>query len=139
MAAPYLKTGHSAAEWDLEALVGAGGLRSNVNDLLTFLHAHVYPGQTKLEAPIRSALTNRFQEDEDNWVGLGWHCKRDGDHEFWWHNGGTGGYASFVGMDRDAEVAIVALGNADFYQEITQAGFEFLAALGIAAGQRDTR
>jgi|GEM_PF-1257751 len=139
MAPPYLKTGRPTVEWDCEALVGAGGLRSNVNDLLTFLHAHMYPEQTKLEAPIRSALTKRFQEDENNWVGLGWHCKKDGDHEFWWHNGGTGGYASFVGMDRETEVAIAVLGNADFYREITEAGFDFLPAVTTAAGQPDTR
>ena len=30
-----------------------------------------------------------------------------------WHNGGTGGYASFVGFTRETEAAVVVLANSE--------------------------
>ena len=45
-------------------------------------------------------------------IGLGWIIASDGDYEFVWHNGGTGGYASFMGFDPEAGEGIVILSNA---------------------------
>jgi hypothetical protein len=43
---------------------------------------------------------------------LGWVVTSRGDDELVWHNGGTGGYRSFVGLRPKARVGIVVLSNA---------------------------
>jgi len=46
-------------------------------------------------------------------IALGWHIlSRDG-HEIIWHNGGTGGYRSFIGYDLKRRIGVVALSNAE--------------------------
>ena len=45
-------------------------------------------------------------------IAMGWHMSmRPGDREIVWHNGGTGGYRSFVGYDRNAGLGVVVLSN----------------------------
>jgi CubicO group peptidase (beta-lactamase class C family) len=44
-------------------------------------------------------------------IGLGWLITKPSDDEIVWHNGGTGGYRSFVGYDAKTRVGIVVLSN----------------------------
>lgn len=76
---------HPAKNWDLPALAGAGALKSSVNDMLKFV----------------DAVLARKQLD------LGW--QRYGN--ILWHNGGTGGYRSFVAIDRTQRIGVVVLSN----------------------------
>src|SRR2546429_9694465 len=46
-------------------------------------------------------------------VALGWHIFTTGGKEIIWHNGGTGGYRSFMGLDPKARVGVVVLSNAE--------------------------
>jgi D-alanyl-D-alanine-carboxypeptidase/D-alanyl-D-alanine-endopeptidase len=45
-------------------------------------------------------------------IALGWHIFKTNDKEIIWHNGGTGGYRSFVAYDPKARTGVVALSNA---------------------------
>jgi hypothetical protein len=62
-----------------------------------------------------------------------------------WHNGGTGGYRSFVGFIRETEVAVVVLANSA--KSVDSVGVKILKLLnretsqneGIARGSSDTR
>ncbi|HYE97878.1 MAG TPA: DUF3471 domain-containing protein, partial [Planctomycetota bacterium] len=47
-------------------------------------------------------------------VGLGWHTAVAGDLEIVWHNGGTGGYRTFIGFVKGREKGVVVLSNAIF-------------------------
>ena len=47
-----------------------------------------------------------------------------------WHNGGTGGFTSFLGVDRQAGVAVVVLSAVGAPDETTPAGFALLRQLG---------
>lgn len=42
---------------------------------------------------------------------LGWQESSEGGQKVWWHNGGTGGFASFVAFSRDPDVAVAVLAN----------------------------
>ena len=112
-----LATGHDgqlrpAANWDLPALAGAGALRSTVHDLLTFLEANLGLGPSPLRQAMERARTPQRSDPALGMdIGLGWIIAREGDREFVWHNGGTGGYASFVGFDAQAGEGIVILSN----------------------------
>jgi len=43
-------------------------------------------------------------------IGLGWLIVQN-DPEIIWHNGGTGGYRSFIGFDKEGQKAVVVLSN----------------------------
>ncbi len=112
-----LATGHDgqlrpAANWDLPALAGAGALRSTVHDLLTFLEANLGLDPSPLRQAMERARTPQRSDPALGMdIGLGWIIAREGDREFVWHNGGTGGYASFIGFDAQAGEGIVILSN----------------------------
>src|SRR5262245_4995288 len=111
-----LATGHDATlspvpNWDDTTLAGAGSLYSSVNDLLTFLAAHL-AGEAPLTPAIHAALAVRKPTGTDNLaVALGWHVTTRDGIEFIWHNGGTGGYASFIGFSPETGIGIVVLSN----------------------------
>ena len=64
-------------------------------------------------APGADAATARFREDDDTRIGYGWFTTRHGDREVVWHNGATGGFRSYVGLERATGRAVVVLGNTD--------------------------
>ena len=98
--------GHDAAlepvpNWHLQAIAPAGGLRSNVNDLLTFLAAHMEKNATPLSASAALATEHRRPTDTKHVLALGWHvATAPNGQEIVWHNGGTAGFQSFMGSIR---------------------------------------
>ena len=63
----------------------------------------------KLRAPL---IEEREQINEELAVGLGWHLiQRDARETLVWHNGGTGGYSSFLGFYPEAGMGVVLLTN----------------------------
>lgn len=101
-----------AANWDLPTLAGAGALRSTVNDLLTFLEANLGLRESPLQEAMELARTPRRSDPALGMdIGLGWIIASEDDRRFVWHNGATGGYASFVGFDPAAGEGIVVLSN----------------------------
>ena len=113
----HLATGHNqalspVANWDLPTLAGAGALRSNVNDMLKFVAANIGLNATSLASAM--AKTHQTQHDtgiEGLDIGLGWHILKRFDTELIWHNGGTGGYHSFVGFNKAKRAGVVILSN----------------------------
>jgi CubicO group peptidase (beta-lactamase class C family) len=113
LAAGYGPTGERAANWDLPTLAGAGALRSTANDLLTFLAAELGLVKSPLAAAMTAQLATRRPTGNPNLeIALGWHVlKTPAGQEIVWHNGGTGGYRSFIGFDRTKQAAVVVLSN----------------------------
>lgn len=112
-----LATGHDAnlkraANWDLTTLAGAGALRSTVNDMLIFVGAAAGLGESPLAAAMKSMLAARRATDSPGLdIALGWHILKANGRESVWHNGGTGGYRSFVGFDPELRTGVVVLSN----------------------------
>ncbi len=112
-----LATGHSASlkpvsNWDLPTLAGAGALRSTANDMLKFLAANL--GTSKSPLLVAMQKTHQTQHDTgipDLEIGLGWHILKKFNTEIVWHNGGTGGYHSFIGFDQKKRKGVVVLSN----------------------------
>lgn len=100
------------ASWDLPTLAGAGALLSSVNDLLNYLELLLGAGPSSLQAALATTLTIRrpigVGTDE---TGLGWVISGSGDDQMIWHNGGTGGYCSFLGFMPARGIGVVALSN----------------------------
>jgi D-alanyl-D-alanine-carboxypeptidase/D-alanyl-D-alanine-endopeptidase len=114
--ADWMTKGHDDAGtvtsyWDAMALVGAGGIRSNAEDMLTYLDAQLGPAESEIEQAMR--LTHESRVEMDNGVsgGLGWASRRVGERRVFTHGGGTGGYSTLAGFDPDLGVAVVMLTN----------------------------
>jgi len=121
-------TGHSVklalvANWDLPALDGAGALRSSANDMLTLLEA--FPGYKESPlAPAMKAMLEMRRPAGQTKIGLGWLFYPADGREIAWHNGGTGGFRSFAGYDREERVGVVVLSNAS--NGVDDIGFHLL-------------
>ena len=94
-----------------EPTAGAGGWRSSAADLLTLVQAVLDPASTPLADALDLTLAPRFDIGDGRQIGLGWHTGRVGDLPVVWHNGGTGGFRSFVVAASDAGLAVVVLAN----------------------------
>jgi len=112
-----LAVGHNRAldpveNWDLPTLAGAGALRSTANDMLTFLAANLGYVKSPLAPAMAAMLKVRRPTGQPGLeVALAWHIWTTNGKEIVWHNGGTGGYRSFIGFDPKARVGVVALSN----------------------------
>ncbi len=101
--------------WDMDALAGAGALRSTANDMLTFLAANLELTATPLQAAMRRMLAERRDTgNADLQIAMGWHIWTRYDTGLVWHNGGTGGYRSFIGFDPKTKKGAVVLCNTVF-------------------------
>lgn len=107
-APPRTVDGDAEQPWRLASLAGAGGLRSDVDDLLTFLQAQ-WASPESLRPAIELALQKRHDGQGGIAIGLGWHIAKDGFTR--WHSGGTGGYRSMVLVVREKRRAVVVLAN----------------------------
>jgi D-alanyl-D-alanine-carboxypeptidase/D-alanyl-D-alanine-endopeptidase len=105
--------GKRVANWDFPTLPGVGALRSTANDLLSFLAVELGYEKSPLASVMASQLAvRRRTSTADLEVALGWHVFKEPDHqEIVWHNGGTGGYRSFIGFDPKRRVGVVVLSN----------------------------
>ena len=112
LAAGHTASGRATKNWDVGVLAGAGGLRSTADDMLTFAAAQFDSGGV-LFPSLQVALRAQRPVDPGgaDSVGLGWMLMRQGGHPVAWHNGGTGGYRSFVGIDLERRRAVVVLTN----------------------------
>jgi CubicO group peptidase (beta-lactamase class C family) len=93
-------------------LVGAGGLRSTAREMLRFVAANA----GLVESPLSAAMQDAHKERADAGspkmgIGLAWHLRKNGDQIEVWHNGGTGGFHSFVGFDPKTKTGVVVLCN----------------------------
>ncbi|MGK2856647.1 MAG: serine hydrolase [Thermoanaerobaculia bacterium] len=96
--------------WDFIALAGAGALRSSTNDMLAFLSAAIF--DSPLSAAFASTLKPRHATaTPGSEIALGWHISKRPGGEIVWHNGGTGGYRSFIGFDPKRRTGVVVLAN----------------------------
>ena len=99
-----------AHPWDLDALAGAGAIRSTAADMLTYLEAQLHPEKFPgLAVAIRQTHQLRGNFSPGMRIGLAWlYIEKDGAY---WHNGGTGGYSSYAFFDPKNDCAGVVLFN----------------------------
>ncbi|MGA8806296.1 MAG: serine hydrolase [Thermoanaerobaculia bacterium] len=112
-----LATGHDGAlqpvpNWDLPTLAGSGALRSTANDLLTFIGANIGLQKSPLASPMAAMRIRRRRTGTPGLdIALGWHISTLHEHEIVWHNGGTGGYRTWIGFDPKSRTGVVVLSN----------------------------
>ena len=101
----------SVPAWHLDALAGAGALRSTASDMLSYLAAELDTLHGPLARAIALGREPRAGIGRDS-IALAWVVHDVAGQRFWWHNGGTGGFRSFVSFEPARGVAMVVLSNA---------------------------
>lgn len=112
----YSATGRSQPPWTMNGWAPAGGIRSTPADMVRYVQA-LLDGT----APGIDALTPRWEADLDafapNWesnehqVGYAWFTEEVEGQTVTWHDGGTGGFASIIILDRTNHRAVIILSN----------------------------
>jgi len=88
----------------------AGGVYSSPSDLLNFLSVALGFKPSPLGPSIDAMLETRRPMDGDQ-QALGWIVEGKGRNEFFFHEGGTWGYASAVAWDPAKKVGVVVISN----------------------------
>lgn len=112
LASGHDEAGAKASNWDIPTLAGAGALRSTAADMLKFLAANLDSARTPV---MRALATTRVPRRDipggPLQIGLGWHILSPFGKPLVWHNGGTGGYRAFIGLDHANQRGVVVLSN----------------------------
>ncbi len=112
-----LQGGHDASGkpvsgWDFDAMAAAGAVHSDTTDMLRYLE--VLMAAASSDQPSAEKLVQTAQRDTTmpkTRIALGWHLSNMHGRELVWHNGMTGGYASFAGFSADGKLGVIVLTN----------------------------
>ena len=113
----HLALGHGVGgevvpNWDLPTFAGAGAIRSTTLDMLKFASANLHPERGKLQEAMAFAHESRAPVGSPNMtIGLNWMIQHAAVETIVWHNGGTGGYRTFLGLDQAKKTAVVVMTN----------------------------
>jgi serine-type D-Ala-D-Ala carboxypeptidase/endopeptidase len=102
--------GQVVSNWDLPTLAGAGAIRSTTSDMLKFLDANLHPERGALERAMAFAHEERAPAG-NMMIGLNWLTTHAGTDTIVWHNGGTGGYRTFIGLEPSRKTGVVVMTN----------------------------
>jgi D-alanyl-D-alanine-carboxypeptidase/D-alanyl-D-alanine-endopeptidase len=122
-----------AATWHFDALAGAGALWSSVADLQRFLAAQLERPEGDLGEAIRMTqqvrVPGRRIDQCLGWMRLHGSQRTGAGGGLLWHNGGTGGYRSFVGLGDAGAVAVLAASD----RSVDRIGMRLLTGLAQAS------
>lgn len=99
------RRGRPRQPWTGEALAPAGGIRASIQDLSRLAGALLdgtAPGMSALD-PVAKFAGPAVR------IGAAWLTLDAKGRRITWHNGGTGGFSSWIGLDREANAAVVLL------------------------------
>jgi CubicO group peptidase (beta-lactamase class C family) len=134
-AQPHAADGSPAPHWELPSLAGAAALRSTANDMLKFARAAISEAGPLGNAFKDAQKPRRFVlPDSSVEIGLNWFTLHAGPTNILWHNGGTAGYRSYIGIDKQNHRAVILLTNSG--NPVDDIGRKLLIdAAGTAAGK----
>ncbi len=122
--------GRTADAWLGPAMAPAGGVRADIGEMAG-LTQRLLTGR----APGTDALQPKVDVD-DSPTGWAWITQPSpvDQRSVTWHNGGTGGFTSFLGIDPERKIGVVLLSARQESPNLTtRAGFELLNRIGDCA------
>lgn len=100
------ETGKAVSYWQLAAFKAAGGLKSNMQDMLSYLKANI--NDVNPDFILSHKETDRQAEFSR---GLAWMIEPFKGNINIWHNGGTGGFRTWCGYIKNKKTGVVVLSN----------------------------
>lgn len=110
--AGHSQTGQAASRWTFDVCAPAGALCSNIRDQLKWI-------EFLLTDPDRQSLRPHASAGNGE-IGLGWMIRPGG--ESCWHNGGTGGFSSYLAVHRRLRCGVAILANRHASSLVTALG-----------------
>ena len=123
----FSRFGRPLPAWVGEGLAPAGGVRATIGTMRGFLSSILDGSARGL-----SALEPVSKYSSRVGIGAGWITLEFQGRAITWHNGSTGGFSSWIGLDRDAGVGVVVL--AAMHGSVDRQGFRLLTE--FAASRR---
>jgi len=117
------RSGRARQPWTGEALGPAGGIRASIEDMARLTAALLdgsAPGAAALD-PV-TGFSGRSVRIGAAWITLDYNG-----HLVTWHNGGTGGFRTWLGLDRAAGTGVVLMSATSV--SVDRHGFTLLAQL----------
>ncbi len=114
---PRIAQGHGASgravpHWHVAPdLAGAGGVAASLDDLVRYARAVLGEAPTDTAAALGDAITAQPTPRTGITMGLGWLHGGPGSEQVVFHDGGTGGFSSFVALDLAARRAVLLLSD----------------------------
>jgi len=113
LAQGYNKHGNPNPVWEDTVLTGAGSFLSNAEDMTKFIRANFDASRSE----ISGSLLKTHAKHTGGETGLGWHYYSrffalvTDEEDVIWHNGGAGGYRSFIAINKKTKSAVIVLSN----------------------------
>jgi CubicO group peptidase (beta-lactamase class C family) len=124
-----------SSPWNMpDHLAGCGGIRSTCGDMLRYLKVNMGRLSSPLDAAIRRSHQELYEEYPGRAMGMNWiRSKQESiGQTVIWHNGGTGGYRSYLGFTEDGQFGVVVLSNTT--NDVDDLGLTILEALARSFG-----
>ena len=119
-----------SSPWNMpNHLAGCGGIRSTGGDMLRYLKANMGRLPSPLDVAIERSHEELYEEYPGRAMGMNWIRSKDDaiGQTVIWHNGGTGGYRSYLGFTEDKQFGVVVLSNTT--HDVDELGEEILEEL----------
>lgn len=91
----YNKQGREVSYWDMTGVKGAGAIRADAWDLLLYGKAQLGGAPAPLDSVFTRCHEATFTQEAFS-MGLGWFLIEVNGKSCWFHDGGTGGFSSFL-------------------------------------------
>lgn len=122
------KNGNPVPYWDFQVAAPAGAILSTTEDLTKYVQGNF----KALENELASMKKTQVLVDEKMDVALGWHIiKNHSPQPFLWHNGGTGGFKSSLGLrleDKKGVILLTNVGRGPMRKEIDLLCYKLMAS-----------
>ena len=125
----FTSSGAQASVWHMDAYAPCGAMISTLEDLIVAARSFLDAG-----SPIAASLaltTEPRRAVPGGSVGLAWMLPAAGAAS--WHNGGTGGYCAYFGVNTQSRTAAIVLANQSRAPEISELGIELMRQIRAAS------
>lgn len=108
----HLPGGLEVDAWDFpDAIAGVGGVRASLNDMILYAEAVLGRGDPEVVATVASATLPLLTPVVGPTMAMGWPVLTVGTSTIVAHDGGTGGFSSFLVVDQTRKRAVVVLAD----------------------------
>jgi D-alanyl-D-alanine-carboxypeptidase/D-alanyl-D-alanine-endopeptidase len=126
----YDQNGSPTPDWRLPSMQGAGALYGTADDMIRYMRAHVGTAPRYLKPALDLVQQPRFEIKPGVHVALGWHTSvMPSGRTAVWHDGGTGGFTSFIAFCPSTGAGVAVLVNKYLALEIEEPAIAVLDAL----------
>jgi D-alanyl-D-alanine-carboxypeptidase/D-alanyl-D-alanine-endopeptidase len=117
--------------WHRDGYAPCGAMVSTLNDLVLAVQSFM-DADSPVAGPLADTLQPRAAIPGGH-IGLAWILPPGGDS--FWHNGGTFGFSSYLGISRSARKGVIIVANQGVTTPVTELGHQLLRA--VAQGKQE--